>query len=72
MLGLTEQIDRDHERSGGCIVGDHQNFGRTGQQVDAHGAEELALGLGHVGVPGPTMRSTRPMPSMPKASEASA
>ena len=51
MFGLAEQI--------GCanfavhaVVGDDQGLGRAGQQVDADAAEQLALGLRHIGVAG--------------------
>ncbi len=51
MLGLGQQVDRDHERIG-RVVGDDQDLGGPGEQVDAHFAVELPLGLGHVGIPG--------------------
>jgi hypothetical protein len=35
-----------------AVVGDDQGLGRTGQQVDADAAEQLALGLRHIGVAG--------------------
>ena len=34
------------------LVGDDQRLGRPGQQVDADAAEQLALGLRHIGVAG--------------------
>ena len=37
-----------HQCRVGRVVGDDQDLGRAGQQVDADAAEELALGLGHV------------------------
>ncbi len=49
VLGLAEQVDRDDERVG-LVVGDDQDLGRAGEEVDADLAEQLALGLGHVGV----------------------
>ena len=51
MLGLAEQIGGDHDRVG-RLVGDDQDLGRPGDEVDADRAEELALGLGDVGVAG--------------------
>ena len=49
MLGLAEQVYRDHEGVG-VLVGNHQDLSRAGEQVDADLAEQLALGLGDVGV----------------------
>ena len=37
----------------GGVVGDHGHFGRTGEHIDADAAEQLALRLRNVGVPGP-------------------
>ena len=34
------------------LVGDDQRLGRAGEQIDADAAEQLPLGLGHVGVAG--------------------
>ena len=51
MLGLAEQVDRDDERVG-VLVGDDQDLGRAGEQVDADLAEQLPLGLGDVRVAG--------------------
>ena len=51
VLGLAEQVGGDQARVGG-LVGDDQHLGRAGEQVDADAAEELALGLGDVGVAG--------------------
>ena len=51
VLGLAEQVDGDDERVG-VLVGDDQDLGRTGEQVDADLAEQLPLGLGDVGVAG--------------------
>ena len=51
VLGLGEQVDGDEERVG-VLVGDDEDLGRPGEQVDADLAEQLALGLGHVGVAG--------------------
>ena len=44
-----EQVGGDPLRVGG-LVGQHRHLGRSGQQVDAHPAEELPLGLGDEGV----------------------
>ena len=51
VFGLREQVHRDpfRRRAG---VGDHQHLGRTGDHVDAHAAEHLALGLGYVAIAG--------------------
>ena len=49
---LSQQVGGDHlcvDR----IVGDHQGFRRPGEQINAHLSEQLALGLGHVGVARP-------------------
>ena len=51
VLGLGQQVDGDDERVG-VLVGDDQHFGRPGEEVDADLAEQLALGLGDVGVAG--------------------
>ena len=59
VLGLAEQVGRD-EPWVGRLVGDHQHLGRAGQQIDADAAEQLALGLGHVGVAG-ARRACRPV-----------
>ena len=45
MLGLPKQIAGDQGRVGG-VVGEHQDFRRPGEQVDAAASEELALGFG--------------------------
>ena len=49
MLGLGKQVGGD---PGGVVlaVGDDQDLRRPGDHVDADGAEDLALGGGHVGV----------------------
>lgn len=52
VLGLRQQVDGDGERVGG-VVGDDQDLGRPGEQVDADLAEQLPLGLGDVGVARP-------------------
>ena len=52
MLGLTQNVSGDQARVGGT-VGHHEDLGRAGEQVDPHTPEELALGLGDVGVAGP-------------------
>ena len=51
VLRLAEQVGGD---PGGILVavGDHHDLRRTGDQVDADPAEDLALGLGDVGVAG--------------------
>jgi hypothetical protein len=51
VLGLPEQVGGD-EFHVGVVVGDHGDLRRPGQQVDAHAAEQLALGFGDVGVAG--------------------
>ena len=51
MLGLAQQVGGDQPRIG-RVVGDHEDLGRARQQVDAHAAEQLALGLGDVDVAG--------------------
>jgi hypothetical protein len=52
VLGLAEEIGGDQARVG-AVVGDHEDLGRAGQQIDADAAEQLALGLGDIGVAGP-------------------
>jgi hypothetical protein len=49
VLGLAQKVGRDHLRVR-AVVGDHQDLGRAGQKVDADPAEQLALGLGDIGV----------------------
>ncbi len=49
MLGLTEQV-RGHDLGLGRLVGDHRDLRGAGEEVDGHLAEQLALGLGDVGV----------------------
>ena len=51
VLGLAQQVDRDDERVG-VLVGDDQDLGRTGEQVDADLAEQLPLRLGDERVAG--------------------
>ena len=51
VLGLAEKVG-DHHFSIRGLIGDHQDFGRPGEQVDAHPAVELALGFGDIGVAG--------------------
>ena len=52
VLGLAEQVGGD---PGGVLgaVGDHDDLGRAGDQVDADPAEHLALGFGDISVAGP-------------------
>ena len=52
MLGLAEQIG-GNERGIGAVVGNDQDLGGARRQVDADQAEQLALGLGDIGVAGP-------------------
>ena len=47
MLGLAQQVDGDQERVG-AVVGDDEDLGGAGHQVDADLAEELTLRLGDV------------------------
>ena len=51
MLGLAEQVGRD---DGGprAVVGDHEDLGRAGEEVDPDEPEQLPLGLGDVRVAG--------------------
>ena len=51
VLGLAEQIG-GADFAVDAVVGDHQRLGRAGQQVDADAAEQLPLGLRHIGVAG--------------------
>ena len=51
MLGLAQQVG-GADFAVDAVVGDHQRLGRAGQQVDADAAEQLALGLRHIGVAG--------------------
>ena len=53
-----EQIGRAESRASTRVVGDDQGLGRTGEQVDADPAEQLALGLRDKALPGPTSMST--------------
>jgi len=50
VLGLAEQVDRNHEWIG-LVVGDHQDLRRAGEQVNTHLTEQLPFGLGDIGVP---------------------
>ena len=52
MLGLAEQVGRA-DLAVDAVVGDHQRLGRAREQVDADAAEQLALGLRHIGVARP-------------------
>ena len=49
MLGLAEQIGGDPIRIVAAI-GDHQNFRRPGDGIDAHLAEHFALGRCDIGI----------------------
>jgi hypothetical protein len=49
VLGLAQQVDGGHERVSG-VVGDDEDLGGAGKEVDADLAEELALRLGDIGV----------------------
>ena len=51
MLGLAEQVG-GADFAVDAVVGDDQRLGRPGQQVDADAAEQLPLGLRHIGVAG--------------------
>ena len=51
VLGLAEQVGGDRSRGRRQLVGDHQDLGGAGEQIDSDLSEELALGLGDVGVP---------------------
>ena len=52
MFGLANQIGGDDRGIGG-LVGNHQDFRRPGEHVDADTAVENALGLGHILIAGP-------------------
>ena len=49
VLGLAQQVGGD-ELDVGLVVGDHRDLAGSGQQVDADATEQLALGLGYVGI----------------------
>jgi hypothetical protein len=51
VLGLAEEVG-GHERRVGGGVGQDQDLGRPGEQIDTHPAEQLSLRLGDVGVAG--------------------
>ena len=53
MLGLADQVGGDELRGSAQSSAIDQDLGRPGEQVDADLAEELALGLGDVGVARP-------------------
>ncbi len=59
MLGLAQQVGGAHLGVGG-LVGDDQDLGRAGEQIDADPAVKLALGLGDIGVAGPDQHVDRP------------
>lgn len=52
VLRLAQEIRRYCERIR-CVVRHDQHLCRAGEEIDADGAEELALGLGHERVSGP-------------------
>ena len=52
MLGLREQIHR-HPVGRRRAIGEHENFARAGDHVDADLAEDLLLGAGDISVAGP-------------------
>ena len=52
MLRLAEQVGDDHLRVR-RLVGDHQDLGRAGEQVDTDPAVKLPLGFGDIGVARP-------------------
>ena len=52
VLGLAEQIHGYPVRRGAAI-GQHQDFARAGDHVDAHLAEHAPLGAGHIGIARP-------------------
>ena len=58
VLGLAEQV-AGHERRVGLVVGDDEDLGRPGEQVDAAAAEQLPLGLGDEPVAGPAQHVDR-------------
>src|SRR4051812_21979731 len=51
MLGLPREVRSDEFRACG-FIGDHEDLGWPGEQVDAYAAEELALRFGHVRIAG--------------------
>ncbi len=51
VFGLTEEVGGAELAVDG-LVGDHQGFGRAGEEVDTDLAVELALGFGNIGVTG--------------------
>ena len=58
VLGLAEQVGGDHFRVR-RLVGDHEDFGRPGEQVDADAPVKLPLGFRHVGVARPDQHVDR-------------
>ena len=50
MLRLPEQVG-SAEFGVDALVGDDQRLGRPGEEINADAAEQLPLGLGHIGVP---------------------
>ena len=50
MLRLGKHVRRNPFGVGG-MVGDHQDLAGTGNHVNTHPAEYLALGLGDIGIP---------------------
>jgi len=49
MLGLPQQIDHNHFHVR-RVIGNHQNLGRTSEEIDPHLAIQLTLGFGHIGI----------------------
>ena len=52
MLGLAEEV-RGDDIGIGAFVRDDEDVGRSGEQVDAHFAKQLSLGLCHVSIARP-------------------
>jgi hypothetical protein len=51
VLGLAEEVGRT-DLAVDALVGDDQRLGRSGQEIDADAAEQLALGFRDVGIAG--------------------
>ena len=72
VFGLRQQIGRDKSRVR-RIVGDHQDFGGSGRQIDggaAGSAATICLAAVTQALPGPKILSTLRTLSVPKASAA--